>query len=176
MSTEWQDSVAQNLREFGWQQGKALQEIGGYFNIPNRTSLSPSFMAAALEFKKQFNKKYPGVLDEVIKISKSDKERTAYPSAIIPEVQKTKGEKSKSKKIFPPVDELEAIIDKIKIPNKKLAVGNRADPENIRLREKDELVSYFLMILDFEAFGSSIKETETQIKRNDESSEGSESE
>lgn len=145
----WEGQIVAYLKSiFGWQEGEANREVGGLLNLPNRAAFSSLFIAAAIEFRARLIDKFPDSMKDLRNRMKETENRK-FPSSLIPELQE--------EELFPTQRELENLINRVV---KKLR-GSNIEPKSdndktIYDRERNELVSYFLMIIDFQAMGSAV--------------------
>jgi hypothetical protein len=153
----WEDNIVEKLKNFfGWPEAQAKNEVGKLITLPNRSAFSSLFLAAALDYRKKLNNRFSDQLEKLMAVASNKKK---YPSHLIPIMQE-EGE-------FPTRKQLENILNRVVEKIRKSEIDKQ-----IYLREKDEIVSYFLTIIDFEAIGTEIKEeNKERIESEEEESE-----
>ncbi len=158
----WESSIVEKLKKpFGWQEAEAKNEVGRLINLPNRNSLSSLFLAAAIDFRYRINQSYR---DEMNVLVKGARDRGVYPSMLIPEMQE--------KKTFPRRSKLETLVDETVTELRQSKEKPKTDNEiQVYLREKDEVVSYFLLLIDSEVFQSKVEVEATPVNSDEESEE-----
>ncbi len=144
----WETSIVEKLkRPFGWQENEASNEVGRLIRLPNRNTLSALFLAAAVDFRYRIYETYGKQMRQLMERAKGEK---VYPSMIIPQMQQEKA--------FPKRSQLEELVNEVASILHPNELKTDTDKQ-IYLREKDEIVSYFLLIIDSES-------NETRINTN----------
>jgi hypothetical protein len=162
----WESQIVIHLKSiFGWQEGEANREVGTLLNLPNRSAFSSLFIAGALEFRSRLIDKFPDSMKNLrTRMRETGNQR--FPSALIPEIQE--------EELFPTQRELENLINRVvkKLKDSKTEPKS-ANEKTIYDRERNEIVSYFLMIIDFQAMGSAVgpgeevEEDESELSEED---------